>query len=99
MAPSFQTKTLYGRNTSLDETAEEILAFAIGQLRTTFASQAKKEIILPSNIDYDEPDVLITVPKGGDKKKLLELSERNVNYFIEDIKQKERLKLQEKKWR
>src|SRR4029077_7747427 len=89
-----QTKTLKVE-THLDETAEEILAFAIGQLRTTFASHAK-EIILPCNIDYDAPDVLITVPKGGHKKKLLELSERNVNYFIEDIKQKERLKLQEK---
>lgn len=89
-----QTKTLKVE-THLDETAEEILAFTIGQLRTTFNSQAK-EIILPCDIDYDEPDVLITIPKGGDKKKLLELSERNVNHFIEDIKQKERLKLQEK---
>jgi len=40
--------------------------------------------------------VLITVPKGGDKKKLLELSERNVNYFIEELKQKERLRLDDK---
>jgi excinuclease ABC subunit C len=36
---------------------------------------------------------LSQVPKGGDKKKLLELSEKNVNYFIEEIKNKERLKL------
>jgi excinuclease ABC subunit C len=35
----------------------------------------------------------VTVPKAGDKKKLLELSEKNVNYFIEEIKNKERLKL------
>jgi len=89
-----QTKTLKVE-THLDETAEEILAFAIGQLRTTFASQAK-EIILPCVIIYDEPGVLMTVPKGGDKKKLLELSEKNVNYFIEDIKHKERLKLEGK---
>jgi len=90
-----QTKTLKVES-HLDESAEEILSFTIAQLRTTFGSQAK-EIILPFIIDYAEPDVLITIPKGGDKKKLLELSERNVNYFIEDIKQKERLKLGQKK--
>jgi excinuclease ABC subunit C len=89
-----QTKTLKLQS-HLDESVEEILAFAIAQLRTTFGSQAK-EIILPVTIDYPEADVLITAPKGGDKKKLLELSERNVNYFIEDLKQKERLKLEEK---
>ena len=89
-----QTKTLKVE-THLDETAEEILSFSIAQLRTTFSSQAK-EIILPFIIDYDESNVIITVPKGGDKKKLLELSERNVNYFIQDLKQKERLKLEER---
>ena len=89
-----QTKTLKVE-THLDETAEEILSFSIAQLRTTFGSQAK-EIILPFIIDYEEPDVLMTVPKGGDKKKLLDLSERNVNYFIQDLKQKERLKLETK---
>jgi excinuclease ABC subunit C len=89
-----QTKTLT-LESHLDESVGEILAFALAQLRTTFRSQAK-EIILPFVIEYTEPDIEITVPKGGDKKKLLELSERNVNYFIDDIKQKERLKLQEK---
>jgi excinuclease ABC subunit C len=89
-----QTKTLKVE-THLDETIEEILAFTIAQFRTTFSSQAK-ELILPLNIDYAEPDVVITVPKGGDKKKLLELSERNVSYFIEELKQKERLKLEDR---
>jgi len=78
--------------THLDETAEEILGFSIGQLRTTFNSDAT-EIIVPLPIEYPETGVTITVPKGGDKKKLLELSETNVNYFIEELKNKERLKL------
>src|SRR6185503_11972 len=78
--------------THLDETAEEILGFSIGQLRTTFNSDAT-EIIVPFPIEYPEAGVTMTVPKGGDKKKLLELSETNVNYFIEELKNKERLKL------
>jgi excinuclease ABC subunit C len=89
-----QTKTLKVE-THLDETIEEILTFTIAQFRTTFSSQAK-ELILPFNIEYAEPDVVITVPKGGDKKKLLELSERNISYFIEELKQKERLKLEDR---
>lgn len=86
-----QTQTLKVE-THLDETIEETLAFTIGQMRTTFNSDAK-EIIVPFPIEYDEPDVVVTVPKAGDKKKLLELSEKNVHYFVESLKTKERLKL------
>jgi excinuclease ABC subunit C len=89
-----QTKTLKVE-THLDESIEEILSFSIAQFRNTFGSQAK-EILLPFNIDYPEEGIIITVPKTGDRKKLLELSEKNVRYFIEDLKQKERLKLNEK---
>ena len=86
-----QTKTIEVE-THLDESPEETLAFTIGQLRTTFNSEAK-EIIVPFQIDYEEPGTVITVPKGGDKKKLLELSEKNVQYFIDNLRAKERLQL------
>ena len=89
-----QTKTL-AVETHLDETIEEILSFSVAQYRTNFNSHAG-EIILPFPIDYPEEGVIITVPKSGDKKKLLELSESNVNYFMDDLKRKERLKLEEK---
>ena len=78
--------------THLDETEEEILSFAIAQLRSSFDSDAK-EIVTPFPINYPQNDIIVTSPKGGDKKKLLELSEKNVNYFIEELKNKERLKL------
>jgi excinuclease ABC subunit C len=86
-----QTKTIEVE-AHLNETQEEILAFTIGQLRTTFNSEAK-EIVVPFEIDYEEPGTGITVPKGGDKKKLLDLSEKNVQYFIDNLRAKERLKL------
>ena len=89
-----QTKTILTEN-FLDETEEEILAFAVAQLRTTFNSTAK-EIILPFAIAYPEKEIIITVPKGGDKKKLLDLSEKNAQYFIDEIKNKQRLKLDKK---
>jgi excinuclease ABC subunit C len=79
----------------LEETEQEVLAFAIGNLRTTFISEAK-ELIVPFEIDYPEEGTSITIPKAGDKKKLLELSEKNVNYFIEELKRKKMLQLEGK---
>ncbi|HEX5667980.1 MAG TPA: excinuclease ABC subunit UvrC [Chitinophagaceae bacterium] len=76
----------------LEEGREELLAFALLHFRELFASEAK-EIILPLPIEFPGEDLTITVPKGGDKKKLLELSEKNVNYFIEDQKRQNRLLL------
>lgn len=78
--------------THLDETAEEILSFSVAQLRSTFNSTAS-EIVVPFQIDYPEQNITITVPKGGDKKKLLDLSLKNADHFIEELKNKARLKL------
>ena len=79
----------------LDESAAEVLAFAIAQLRQTFNSEAT-EIIIPFEIDFPDITTSITIPKAGDKKKLLELSEKNVNYFKEDLKRKKMLLLEDK---
>ena len=78
--------------THLDESTEEILSFTVAQLRTTFNSDAT-EIIVPFTIEYPQDTITVTVPKGGDRKKLLELSEKNVLHFIDEIKNKERLQL------
>jgi len=81
--------------THLDESTEEILSFSVAQLRTTFNSDAR-EIIVPFAVEYPQIEIKITVPKSGDKKKLLELSEKNVAYYIEELKNKERLHLSAK---
>jgi excinuclease ABC subunit C len=76
----------------LEESREELLAFALLHFRELFSSKAT-EIVLPLSIEFPGNDLTITVPKGGDKKKLLELSEKNVNYFIEEQKRQNRLLL------
>lgn len=78
--------------THLDEKEDEIISFAIPRLRETFKSDAK-EIIVPFSITYPDQAITVMVPKGGNKKKLLELSEKNANYYIEELKNKERLQL------
>jgi excinuclease ABC subunit C len=87
-----KTITLYKK---LDENAADLLAFAVAQLRQVFESDAK-EIVVPFEIDYIEANTIITVPKAGDKKKLLDLSQKNVDYFKADLTKKKILNLVEK---
>jgi excinuclease ABC subunit C len=81
--------------THLEESDEEVLSFAVAQLRDTFNSMAR-ELILPFAIDFPEEGVTQTIPRGGDKKKLLELSEKNVVYFREELRRKKMLQLEGK---
>lgn len=89
-----QTKTITLEK-KLEETPAEVLAFAIAQMRKTFNSEAK-DIIVPFVIEYLEPGTTILVPKGGDRKKLLDLSVKNVNYFKEELRQSKMLLLEKK---
>ncbi|MCX6235505.1 MAG: excinuclease ABC subunit UvrC [Bacteroidetes bacterium] len=72
----------------LDESPEELLTFGVMDFRQRFSSDAR-EVILPFTLDLEIPKVTLTVPQRGDKKKLLELSERNVKYYQAE-KQKQR---------
>ncbi len=65
---------------NLDGDEKDLLEYAIPILRERFHSVAP-EIILPYELQLEE-DLQMTVPKIGDKKKLLELSEKNVKYYL-----------------
>ena len=70
----------------LDETDEELLLLAVVELRERF-KLLSREIILPFALDLGE-NVKITVPQLGDKKQILELSERNAKYYrMDQLKQ------------
>ncbi|HNO70218.1 MAG TPA: excinuclease ABC subunit UvrC [Bacteroidia bacterium] len=79
----------------LDETKEDLLLLAITELRQRFHSTAK-EIIVPIELDMHFPDAEFIIPKIGDKKKLLELSERNADYYRRDKLVKNALVIKEK---
>jgi excinuclease ABC subunit C len=89
-----QTHTIQ-LQTQLEETNEEVLCFAINALREDFNSLAG-EMIVPFEIDYPDKQIAVTVPKAGDKKKLLDLSLKNVNYFTEELRKRKILKLEGK---
>ena len=70
----------------LEENDAEMLPLAIVGLRQRFNSQSK-EIYVPFKIDLG-PNIKVTIPKLGDKKKLVELSQRNAKFFrLERFKQ------------
>ncbi len=81
--------------TKLDESEAETLSFAIAQMRDSFNS-ISTEIIVPFEVDYPQQNIIITIPKAGDKKKLLELSLKNVNYFKEELRRRRIINTEEK---
>lgn len=66
----------------LDETDEDLLQLAIIEIRLRFNSRST-EIYVPFDVAL-EPHLKVIVPKLGDKKKILELSERNAKFFRQD---------------
>ena len=64
----------------LDESKEELLALGIIEIRQKFFLNSN-EIILPFKIDIQLKEVKMIIPQIGDKRKLLELSERNVKFY------------------
>lgn len=88
-----QTDTLQ-LNPRLDETEAEVLAFGIMHIRQAFKSDAR-EIVTPMPIEYGEA-VHLTVARAGDKKKLLELSEKNAHVYMEETKRRKMLHLENK---
>ena len=77
-----QTQTLEIKK-KLDEADDELLSIAISEFRSRFNSSSK-EIIIPFELELDDPGIKFTVPKLGEKKKLLELSQKNVLFFKRD---------------
>lgn len=70
----------------LDESDEEILELAIVELRERF-HLLSKEVIVPFEVSLGE-HIKVTVPQLGDKKQILELSQRNAKYHrLEQLKQ------------
>ncbi len=66
---------------NLNDDKEDLLVFAIQFFREKFNSKAT-EIVVPYELSYLDESVLITIPKIGDKKKLVELAEKNMRYHI-----------------
>lgn len=84
----YQTKTTEIKK-KLNESDEDLLLLAIINTHQELGSNAE-EIITNIPFEFPQPEVRIVVPQRGDKKKLLDLSLKNIRYYferLEDIKE------------
>lgn len=79
----------------LDEDLETIISYVLPEIRLRFESTSK-EVIVQQNLGIILPGIQFTVPQIGEKKKLIELSLRNVSYYRLDKLKKEQLNLTER---
>jgi excinuclease ABC subunit C len=71
----------------LEESDEDIMEEALIEIRQKFDSDSK-EVLLPFHLSIEIPNVKLIVPKVGDKKRIVELSEKNAKeYRLEKLKQ------------
>ena len=83
----------------LNESEEELLQLGIVEMRKRFQSNSK-EIVVPFDPQLELEGVKFTIPKLGDKKTLLELSEMNgKQYKFDRLKQAEKLNPEQKQVR
>lgn len=73
---------------NLDDEPRDLLEYVIPLVRERFNSIAP-EIIVPFEIELADKSIHLTIPQRGDKRQLLELSEKNVEYFLQQKRQQE----------
>ena len=74
----------------MEESDEEMLSFAIVELRQRFASSSTT-ILVPFDVDLSIDGVTFAVPQKGDKKRLLDLSRQNAVHFMLDARKQQQL--------
>lgn len=76
----------------LEESDEDMLSQAIIDIQSIYNSTTK-ELVLPFNIDFGFERFTITVPKAGEKKKLLDMAVTNAEYQVLELKKTKALNL------
>lgn len=76
----------------IEEEDASILSQAIIHFQSLFSSDAK-ELVIPYNIEFGFESFRLTVPKTGEKKKLLEIAQTNADYLMAELKRKKMLYL------
>lgn len=71
---------------SLDESPGQLLAYAMAEIKEALGV-VYDEVIVAETPEVEMPDVTFTVPRRGDKAKLLDVSQRNARQNrVEDLK-------------
>lgn len=74
----------------MEESPVKLLEMGIAEMQQRFGLYAE-ELLLPFKVDINWEKAKIVIPKIGDKKKLLDLSQRNAKYYQIDKMKKRNL--------
>lgn len=74
----------------MEETDKEVLEVAIIEIRERLQSRSR-EICVPIEVDIQLPNTIVTIPQRGDKKKLLDLSQRNSTHYMLDMQKQQEI--------
>lgn len=74
----------------MDESDETLLEYAIVEIRERLQTNSR-EICVPFELDLNIPNVTFTIPQRGDKKKLMDLSQRNSNHYMLDMQKQQEI--------
>ncbi len=85
-------KTLRIEKKIEEEEDTDILSLALEEMRTTFQSTAT-EVIVPFEVEVADESIKVTIPKTGDKKKLLDLSFKNAEITKQELRKNDALML------
>ncbi len=73
---------------NLDDNDEDLLRYAVDRFREKYNS-ISKSVILEREIELIDSEIEVIVPQRGEKKHLLDLSKKNVKYFIMNLKKED----------
>jgi excinuclease ABC subunit C len=75
----------------LEESLSDIIGFVLPEMRTRFESNSK-EILVSGELDIELEGMHFFSPQRGDKKALIDLSERNTRFYRLEKRKQEKLK-------
>lgn len=78
-------------NKKLDESTSSIVSYVLPELRTRFSS-VSKEVLVAEEIDIQLDGISFFQPQRGDKKSLIELSQRNAKFYRLEKNKQEKIK-------
>ncbi|MCH2225799.1 MAG: excinuclease ABC subunit UvrC [Crocinitomicaceae bacterium] len=78
-------------NKKLDESTSSIISYVLPELRTRFNS-ISKEVLVSENVDIELDGISFFQPQRGDKKSLIELSQRNAKFYRLEKNKQEKIK-------
>lgn len=77
---------------ALDETDEDVLSAAIVDIQTLYNSHTT-ELVVPIALEFGFENFIKTIPKAGEKKKLLDMAKTNSDYHALELKKQKMLHL------